>query len=105
MNYSEQKCKNCRGGWYRGIDPGDVRICLQVVGVVKCIKGFQIRGLILIIPVCGETSTMSPPVKPETSQWPVVAGGRWGWRLHTLRGGVDPGDARFRRRVVGVVGV
>ena len=26
-----------------------------------------------------------------------------GWRFHTLRGGIDPGDLRFRPRVVGVV--
>ena len=26
-----------------------------------------------------------------------------GWRFHTLRGGTDPGDLRFRPRVVGVV--
>ena len=26
-----------------------------------------------------------------------------GWGFHTLRGGIDPGDLRFRLRVVGVV--
>ena len=26
-----------------------------------------------------------------------------GWGFHTLRGGIDPGDLRFRPRVVGVV--
>ena len=28
---------------------------------------------------------------------------QWGWAFHTLRGGIDPGDLRFRRGVVGVV--
>ena len=27
----------------------------------------------------------------------------WGWGFHTVRGGIDPGDFRIRRRVVGVV--
>ena len=28
---------------------------------------------------------------------------QWGWGFHTLRGGIDPGDLRFRPRVVEVV--
>ena len=28
---------------------------------------------------------------------------QWGWGFHTLRGGIAPGDLRFRLRVVGVV--
>ena len=28
---------------------------------------------------------------------------QWGWGFHTLRGGIDPGDLRFRPQVVGVV--
>ena len=31
--------------------------------------------------------------------------GLWGWGFHTVRGGFDPGDYRFRPRVVGVVHV
>ena len=31
--------------------------------------------------------------------------GRWGWGFHTMWGGFDPGDRRFRPRVVGVVKV
>ena len=31
--------------------------------------------------------------------------GRWGWGFHTVRGGFDPGEHRFRPRVVGVVDV
>ena len=27
---------------------------------------------------------------------------QWGWRFQTLRGGIDPGDLRFRPQVVGV---
>ena len=29
--------------------------------------------------------------------------GQWGWGFHTVRDGFDPGDQRFRPRVVGVV--
>ena len=31
--------------------------------------------------------------------------GQWGWGFHTVRGGFDPRDHRFRPRVVGVVEV
>ena len=31
--------------------------------------------------------------------------GRQGWGFHTVRGGFDPGDHRFRPQVVGVVDV
>ena len=34
-----------------------------------------------------------------------LAIGRRGWGFHTMRGGFDPGDHRFRPRVVGVVDV
>ena len=27
---------------------------------------------------------------------------QWGWGTHTVKGGIDPGDLRFRHRVVGV---
>ena len=30
---------------------------------------------------------------------------QWGWGFHTLRGGIDPGNLRFRPRVVRVVDV
>ena len=30
---------------------------------------------------------------------------QWSWGFHTVRGGIDPGDRRFRPRVVGVVDV
>ena len=31
--------------------------------------------------------------------------GHWDWGFHTVRGGFDPGDQRFRPQVVGVVKV
>ena len=31
--------------------------------------------------------------------------GRWGWDLHTVRGGINPDDIRVRPRVFGVVDV
>ena len=34
-----------------------------------------------------------------------LAIGRWGWDFHTVRGGVDPEDHRFRLQVVGVLDV
>ena len=29
--------------------------------------------------------------------------GQWGWGFHTVRGGFDPGNNRFRPQIVGVV--
>lgn len=57
-------------------------------------KIFMIPRWGLNIPGCGEKSTMSPR---KTVNQPV------GFGFHTLRGGVDAGDVRFRPRVVGVV--
>ena len=31
--------------------------------------------------------------------------GQWGWDFHNVRGGINPGDHRFRLRFVGVVDV
>ena len=31
--------------------------------------------------------------------------GRWGWGFHTVRGGFDPGDHRFRPQDIGVLKV
>ena len=40
---------------------------------------------------------------------PILSGCRWviglGWGIHTVRGGIDPGNLRFRFRFVGVVDV
>ena len=68
--------------------------------------GFLIRGWGLLIPGCGGTSTLSRGAT-LTARWlhesqPTVFS-QWGWGFHILQGGVDPGDARFRPRVVGVV--
>ena len=41
------------------------------------------------------TGSMSSPSQSAITQW--------GWRFQTLRGGIDPGDLRFRPQVVGVV--
>ena len=68
----------------------------------------MIRGWDLIIPGCGGTSTLSreatlaarwlhEPLGQSISNQPV------GWGFHTVRGGFDPGELRFRPRVVGVV--
>ena len=40
----------------------------------------------------GNTPCMLALYETETSQW--------GWGFHTLRGGIDPGDLRFRPRDV-----
>ena len=88
------------------------------------IDGFLTRGWKLVLPRCGGTSALAPGA-PLAARWlhepqpissqPVGLGfphpaGRYrprgsavGWGFHILRGGIDPGDLRFRSRVVGVV--
>ena len=68
-------------------------------------EGFLTRGWEIILPRCGGTSALA--------QGATLAA-RWlrgpsqssitqrGWGFHTVRGGFDPGDLRFRSRVVGV---
>ena len=67
---------------------------------------FMIRGWEIILPGCGGTSALARGAtlaarllhEPQPiSNHPVGLG------FHTLRGGIDPGDLRFRPRVVGVV--
>ena len=51
-----------------------------------------------------------PPRRPEGQLSPRTgsmsfiqsATSQWGWGFHTLRGGIEPGNLRFRSRVVGV---
>ena len=66
---------------------------------------FLTRGWEHILPGCGGTAAL---VRGATlaARWlhePQSAITQWGWGFHTLRGGIDPGDLRFRPRVVGVV--
>ena len=69
-------------------------------------EGFLIRGWKLILPGCGGTSALAREAtlaarwlhEPQPiSNHPVGLG------FHTLRDGIDPGDLRFRPRVVGFV--
>ena len=88
-----------------GIDAGDLRFRPRVVVVVEIWKNFLSEDETLSFPgVAGPRSCpegkLSPragstSLKPISSQ-PVG---------FTLRGGIDPGDLRFRPRVVGVVDV
>ena len=68
---------------------------------------FLTRGWELALPGCSGTSTLARGAtlaarwlhEPQPiSNQPVV-----GWCFHTLWGGIDPGDPRFRSRVVEVV--
>ena len=57
-------------------------------------EGFLIRRWCPILRGCGRASILPPSA---TSQW--------GWGFHTVQGGIDPGNRRFRPRHVGIVGV
>ena len=46
----------------------------------------------------GQLSTHAGAMSPSQS-----ATSHWGWGFHTVRGGIDAGDLRFRPWVVGIV--
>ena len=92
-----------------GIDPWYHRLDSRVGGVVHVRKYFKSGGETIsspggagprrwsegqLSPRAGST-TLS---QSATSQWP-------GLDFHTMRGGIDPEDHRFRPRVVGVVDI
>ena len=71
-------------------------------------EGFLIRGWELVLPGCGETSTLARGAAlaarwlHEPRQSAIT---QWDWGFRTARGGMDPGDLCFRPRGVGVVEV
>ena len=76
-----------------GIDPWDHRLGPRFVGIVD-MEGFLIRvwDLNFYVQPSPPADSMSPS-QAATSQC--------GWGFHTVRGGIDPGDPRFRPQVVG----
>ena len=88
-----------------GIDPGDISFRPQFVGVVEVWKDLS--------------SGVSSPGAAGPRRWPEgqlspragsmspsqSATSRWGWGFRIVQSGLDPGDLRFRPRVVGVVHV
>ena len=68
-------------------------------------EGFLTRGWELILSGCGGTSALSRGATLAASgsmSLCQLTANQSGWVFHTLRGGIDPGDLRFRLRVVGV---
>ena len=71
--------------------------------------GFLNQGWELILPGCGGTSALGRgailgalwPHEPQPASESAIT--QLGWGFHILRGGIDPGDLRFRPRVVGFV--
>ena len=62
----------------------------------------MIRGWDLILPRCGETSTLARGATLD-ARWftePQSAIAQRGWDFHTVRSGIVPGDLRFRPWVV-----
>ena len=61
-------------------------------------EGFLTRGWEIILPECGGTAALARGATLATRWLHERQPG-----FHTLRGGIDPGDLRFRPRLVGVV--
>ena len=67
-------------------------------------EGFLICGWNLILPVCGGTSTLAREAT-LAARWLYIshsqpATSQWGWGFHSVLGGINPGDLRFRPWVV-----
>ena len=69
-------------------------------------EGFLIRGWELILPGCGGTSALARGAT-LAARWlhepQPISNQLIGWVFNTARGGIEPGDLRFRPRVDGVV--
>ena len=109
--HESQPISNQRWDWgfhtsRGGINPGDLYFGPRVVGVVEVWKDFSSGNQTLFSPGAagsqrwpqGQLSICAGSMNPSQS-----ATSLWGWGFHTVRGGIDPGDLRFRRRAVGVV--
>ena len=69
-------------------------------------EGLLTRGRELILPACGETSALAQGAT-LAARWfqepQPISNHPAGLGFHTLRGGIDPRDLRYRPRIVGVV--
>ena len=111
MNLSQLATSQVGWGFHTlrgGIDPGDLRFRPRVVGVVEMWKDFQYEDETLSYPgVAGPRRCPERQLSPRAGAMSLSqsATSQLGWGFHTLRGGINPGDLRFRPRVVGVVDI
>ena len=87
------------------IDLWDPRLDSRVVGVVDVWKYFKSGDSNLSSPGAAgrrplPKGQLSPRAGSMTPSQSAIT--QWGWGFHTLWGGIDAGDLRFRPRVVGV---
>ena len=88
-----------------GFDPGDQSFRPRVVEFVDVWKGFSPKDDNLSSPGAAGPQRwlegqLSPRAGSMTPSQSAIT--HWGWGFHTLRGGIDPRDLRFRPRVVGI---
>ena len=86
-------------GRYR---PGGSAFSLSGFYSCRDMERFPIRRWMLILPGCRETSALARgKLSPRASSMGPIQSAitQWGWGFHTLRGGIDPRDLRFRPRV------
>ena len=79
---------------WAGVVRGDNRFRRRLIGVVDARKAICFDHGIVYSPGAGGFTS---PSQSAISQL--------GWGFHNVRGGIDPGDHRFRPRFVGVVKV
>ena len=89
-----------------GIDPGDLRFRPRIIPVVDVWNNFGSGdGNVSPRGTVGPRRWAEGRLPPRVGYMSVsqLANSQLGWSFHTLRGGIDPGDLRFRPRVVGGV--
>ena len=85
-----------------GIDLGDRPFHPRNVGVVEVLKDISSGDKNLSSPgAAGPRRWPEGQLSPRAGSMSLSqsATSQWGWSFHTVRGGIDPGDHRFRRRV------
>ena len=87
-----------------GIDPWDLRFRPRVVGAVEIWKDFKSGDETLSSTGAAERrwpeGQLSPRAGSVGSSQPAIS--QWDWGFHTVRGGIDRGDLRFRPWSLGV---
>ena len=89
-----------------GIDPGDLRFRLWDVGVVEIWKDFKSGDETQSCPgVAGPRHYPGKQLSPRAGSMSpsYLATSQLGWGLHTLRGGIDPGDRHIAISVSGLL--
>ena len=90
----------------RGFDPVDLCFRPRIVGVVEALRELSSGDKTLSSPgAAGPRRWPEGHLSPHAGSMSLVqlVTTQWGLGFHYFRGGIDPGDVRFRPQIVGFV--